>query len=178
MTAPRLVGPQVALVPVAAAVADAVVDGRTDDLEPLLQQSGLRPGTGWPHADSAGALAGAGSGVPVAAEDLRCWLVTAGGEVLGECGWKHRPDPDGTVELTYGLAAPARGRGLGTEAVALVVAWSERQPGVRRLAADVLVGNEPSRRLLRRLGFVEQPVDGRQVRAERGEPRIRGRHVC
>ena len=175
MTAPRLVGPRVALVPLPVPVAVAAA-GPPGDLDAALAAVGLRAGPGWPHADTADALAGAAAGGAQAAEGT--WLVTVDGQVVGECGWKGPADPDGTVEIGYGLAAPARGRGLGTEAVALLVAWSERQPGVRQLAADVLVGNEASRRLLRRLGFDERPVDGHLVRAERGQPRIRGRHVC
>jgi hypothetical protein len=67
-----------------------------------------------------------------------------------------------------------------------VAAVLERRPGVRRLTAEVLPGNEASVRLLHRLGFVE--VDGgvpphvRLARAAPGapavRPRIAGRHVC
>jgi RimJ/RimL family protein N-acetyltransferase len=54
---------------------------------------------------------------------------------------------------------------------------------VRRLCADVLVGNEASRRLLRRLGFREEPALPPYVRCVRdvgvtATPRIAGRHVC
>ncbi|HWH29872.1 MAG TPA: GNAT family N-acetyltransferase [Mycobacteriales bacterium] len=160
----RLVGPSVALVPVPDDVAAAGDD--PPELERLLAALGLRPCTGWPHDDTASTLSGGGS-----------WLVVRDGQVLGECGWKAPPDADGTVEIRYGLARPVRGAGVGTEAVALLVAWTERQPGVRGVAAEALVGNDASRRLLRRLGFVEHAVDGRTVRAER-PGRVRGRHVC
>lgn len=160
---PRLSGPRVALVPAPEELAHVPAGsvGR------VLAGRGLRAGAGWPHEQTAAALAGAPR-----------WLVAVGGEVIGECAWKGPPDVDGVVDLAYGLAPPARGQGLGTEAVALLVAWSERAPGVRGLGADVLVGNEPSRRVLRRLGFEEQLVDGRTVRYERGPVRLRGRHVC
>lgn len=164
----RLVGPEVALVPVPDDVARAAVQASGPALEQRLAARGLRAGAGWPHDDTASALSGGGEGT---------WLVVRAGEVVGECGWKGPPDDDGTVEIRYGLAAPARGAGLGTEAVALLVAWTERQPGVRGVMAEALVGNEASRRLLRRLGFVEEPVDGRLVRAAR-PGRVRGRHVC
>jgi RimJ/RimL family protein N-acetyltransferase len=54
---------------------------------------------------------------------------------------------------------------------------------VRRLAAEVLVGNEPSRRLLRRLGFREEAAAPPYVRCVRDAgttrtPRFTGRHVC
>jgi [ribosomal protein S5]-alanine N-acetyltransferase len=163
----------VALVPAPPALAAAVLGEDAAAVDVALRDAGLRAAAGWPHEDTAATLWGAAAGA-----DARTWLVAVGGEVVGECGWKNAPDRDGTVEIGYGLAAPARGAGTGTEAVALLVAWSEQQPGVRAVAADVLVGNESSRRLLRRLGFAERPLDGRWVRAERGQARLRGRHVC
>ncbi len=174
---PRLNGPRIALVPVPRELARAVVTG--DGIPAALELLGLRAGAGWPHEDTADALR------PLAEHgaegDDGGWLVVLDGEVVGDCGWRGGADAAGDVLLGYGLAAPARSSGLGTEAVAVLCAWAERQPGVRRLVAEVHVDNEPSRRLLRRLGFVEEPDDPPWVRCVRGHgstPRIRGRHVC
>lgn len=181
MRLPRLVGPQVALVPAPRDVAGAVCSGVP--VEPTLQRHGLRAAEGWPHADTADALR------PLAEHgedgDDGGWLVVVDGAVVGDAGWRGGPDGDGDVELGYGLAAPSRGQGLGLEAVALLVAWVEQQPGVRRVVARVLAGNEASRRLLRRLGFVEAPDDPpwvllvRDLEQQPVRPlRIQGRHVC
>lgn len=175
MTLPRLVGPRVALVPVTLPVARAAMS--EDGLAAALAVHGLRPGSGWPHADSADALR------PLAEhggrDDDGGWLVCVDGEVVGDCGWRGGPDTLGDVLLGYGIAAPARGQGLGTEAVAVLCAWAESRPGARRLVADVLPGNEPSLRLLRRLGFVEERGDPPYLRLVRErEQRLRGRHVC
>ena len=177
MTLPRLYGPRVALVPVPRPVAVAVVGGGVvgDALAPLR----LSPGEGWPHTDTADALR------PLAEHgadgDDGGWLVVVDGAVVGDCGWRGGPDAAGDVLLGYGLAVPARGHGLGTEAVAVLCAWAQAQPGVRRLVAEVHVDNAASRRLLRRLGFAEEPDDPPWVRCvlEPGtSARIRGRHVC
>lgn len=179
--APRLSGPRIALVPLPYDVAVAALTGPSAAVAAALAPLGLRAGEGWPHADTADALR------PLAqhgqAGDVGTWLVCAGREVVGECGWVGNLDADGAVELGYGLAAPARGQGLGTEAVAVLAAWTDQQPGVRSLAAEVLVGNEASRRLLRRLGFHEQPGEPPYLRCVRAvgasAPRpIAGRHVC
>ena len=179
MTLPRLVGPRIALVPVPRELATAVVAGGEPSVE--LERLGLRAGPGWPHDDTADALR------PLAEHgadgDDGGWLITLDDQVVGDCGWRGGPDASGDVLLGYGLTRAARGRGLGTEAVALLCAWAERQPGVLRLVADVHLDNQPSRRLLRRLGFSEEPPDPPWVRCVRGpEPgrarRIRGRHVC
>ncbi len=74
--------------------------------------------------------------------------MTLQGEVVGDCGWTGPPDEDGAVEIGYGLAAAVRRQGLGTEAVAVLAAWAEQQPGVRLVTAEVLPGNEASLRLL------------------------------
>jgi RimJ/RimL family protein N-acetyltransferase len=47
----------------------------------------------------------------------------------------------------------ARGAGLATEAVRLLIGWAFSQPGVRRIVARVDEGNGDSERLLQRLGF-------------------------
>lgn len=150
MRLPRLSGEQVALHPVPYDVAVGVLAG---DPAAALAGIGLTAGEGWPHADTADALRGlAGHGCP---GDEDGWLIVLGDEVIGDCGWMGGPRPDGEVEIGYGLAAGYRGRGLGTAAVALLCRWVERQPGVRALTAQVLPGNEASRRLLLGMGFSE-----------------------
>ena len=175
--AARLAGPRVSLVPVPLAVAAAVA--AYAPVEPSLAAVGLQAAPGWPHADTPDALR------PLAEHgsdaDVGTWLVVLDGVVVGDCGWFGPPDPAGVVEVGYGLAPGARGQGLGTEAVAVLTAWAEQQPGVRLIAAEVLPGNEASLRLLARLGFAEHgshPPYLRLVRAAPGQPRPRGRHVC
>ena len=102
----------------------------------------------WPHEDTYDALRpfaehGGGPGTFVIVQD---------GVIVGDCGWFGPSDEDGEVEIGYGLAPSARGRGLGTEAVRLLVEWARGQ-GARSVRAEVLPGNEASLRLLARLGF-------------------------
>jgi RimJ/RimL family protein N-acetyltransferase len=133
-------------------VSVAVIDGR--GLNEAIDALGLTAASGWPHADSADALRPlAGPDAPDPAHGT--FLITVDGRLVGECGWLGGPTETGDVEIGYGLAASARGTGLGTEAVGVLTAWVERQPGVQRITADALVGNEPSRRVLTRLGFIE-----------------------
>jgi len=177
VTLPRLAGPRVALIPVPHPLADAVV--RHEGVEAALQDLGLRAANGWPHADTADALrALAEHGAP---GDDGGWLIAVDGEVVGDCGWRGGADVHGDVLLGYGLAAAARGQGIGTEAVAVLCTWADAQPGVQRLVAEVHADNAPSRRLLRRLGFAEEPDNPPWVRCVRGPgttARIRGKHVC
>lgn len=180
MSLPRLVGARVALVPVPHSAAVAVCLG--EPVEAALRELGLTAAPGWPHDATAEALRPlAEHGAP---GDDGGWLVVVDGAVAGECGWRGGPDATGDVEIGYGLSDARRGQGLGTEAVALMVAWAEAQPGVERVSARVLAGNNASRRLLQRLGFVEQPDAPPWVLAVRDLSRadralqVRGRHVC
>jgi RimJ/RimL family protein N-acetyltransferase len=74
------------------------------------------------------------------------------GLAVGDAGF-HGPPEDGEVEIGYGLVPAARGAGLASEATELLVEWARTQPGVERVCARVDPSNDPSRRLLVRLGF-------------------------
>ncbi len=144
MTArPELATPRLLLVPQTLEAARALLAGE-DIGRPLAP--------GYPHADSFDALGWVEHGGP----DDGGWFVALAedGRVIGDCGTFGPADDDGRVEIGYGLAAPFRGRGFGTEAVRALAGWVDRQPGVQLVVARVEVGNEPSRRLLVRLGFV------------------------
>ena len=130
--------------PIDYALAAAVIAG---DL------AGLLCAPGWPTPDTPDAL-----GTFVEHGDRSAfagWFITRAddGAVIGDCGWRGGPDLNGDVEIGYGLAAPSRGHGLGTEAVGGLTAWIDRQAGVRRIVAEVLADNVASRRLLERLDF-------------------------
>jgi RimJ/RimL family protein N-acetyltransferase len=147
-------GERVTLVPVPHAVAVAVTSGT--GLEHALGP--LHAAPGYPHADSADALRPhAEHGGPGPAHGT--FLIDVGGIVVGECGWFGPPDDNGDAVIGYGLAPSARGTGIGSEAVALLCGWVEQQDGVRRVVAETLQGNEPSQRLLRRLGFTPDGGD-------------------
>ena len=77
----------------------------------------------------------------------------ADGLAIGDAGFHGPPDADGEVEIGYALVPAARGAGYAREAVALLIAWAWRQPGVGLIAARVEPGNAASARVLQRLGF-------------------------
>ena len=93
----------------------------------------------------------------------------ATGEIVGGVGFKGAPDDEGDVEIGYGLAPTARGRGLATEAVAALIERA-RAHGVRAVRAEADAGNTASRHVLERSGFrlvEESAVVTRWVRALR-----------
>jgi RimJ/RimL family protein N-acetyltransferase len=110
--------------------------------------SGLAAGTTWPTEATALVAMRAASD-----PEALTWLIVREGLVIGECGLKHAPGPDGSTEIGYGMGAAWRANGYGTEAVRGLVDWLGDLPGCRRVTAEVHETNLASRRLLERLGF-------------------------
>ncbi|HND89459.1 MAG TPA: GNAT family N-acetyltransferase [Saprospiraceae bacterium] len=73
--------------------------------------------------------------------------------LIGTCGFKGPPGPDGAVEIGYEIADAYQGRGLATEAAGALADWAARQPGVSAITAHTLAEENASVALLRRLGF-------------------------
>jgi RimJ/RimL family protein N-acetyltransferase len=145
----RIATPRLSLEPASEKAARAVLAG---DL------SVVRAGEGWPHADTLDGLA-----MGLRGDQGPGWFVLLDGIVIGDCGTHGAPDESGEVELGYGLAAPYRGHGYGSEVVAALSRWLLAQPGVSRVVArDVLEDNVASRRALEGAGFeLESEAEGR-----------------
>lgn len=125
--------------PLGCASARAIADG---------DYSGFSAGAGWPTETTAIVALRAATD-----PGALTWLIVREGLVIGECGLKHGPSPDGSAEIEYGMGAAWRGRGFGVEAVRGLVGWLANMPACRRLTAEVHETNLASRRLLERLGF-------------------------
>lgn len=135
----HLTTPRLALRPFDPETARAVVEG---DL------SMLEPAEGWPHEDTVDGLSGAVKyGWPAG------WMITLGGKIIGDCGTHGPADPQGVVEIGYGLAANYRGHGFGTEVVGAVTNWLLGLPEISAVVASTLADNFPSRRVLEKNGF-------------------------
>jgi hypothetical protein len=94
------------------------------------------------------------------------FLIVDRGVVVGTCGTHGPPDADGSVEFGWGLVEDARGRGIGSCAVAQMLAEVRRRHPVARLVAhtewraagEVVVADSPaSESILVRLGFTGDP---------------------
>ncbi len=139
MTAEAIVTDRLVLRPLGTGPARAIADG---------DYSGVVAGSGWP-TEASPLVAQRAANDP----DALTWLITREGAVIGECGIKHAPGPDGSTEIGYGLSPGWRSDGLGTEAVRGLVDRLHDLPSCRRVTAEVHETNTPSRRLLERLGF-------------------------
>ncbi len=81
--------------------------------------------------------------------------------LIGTCGYKGPPEPDGSVEIGYEIADAYQSRGFATEAARALLEWALQQPGVACVKACTLAEENPSVMLLRRLGFLftEEKID-------------------
>src|SRR5438094_7235788 len=77
----------------------------------------------------------------------------ADGLAVGDIGFHGPPGDAREVEIGYALVPQARGTGLATESVELLVRWALAEPGVDAVTARVEPENSSSVRLLERVGF-------------------------
>lgn len=63
------------------------------------------------------------------------------------------PVDDDAVELSYGVAPPARGRGIATRAARLATDWALGKGGFARVELRIWEGHTASRRIAEKIGF-------------------------
>lgn len=83
--------------------------------------------------------------------------------VIGSCGLSRWDEEAAQAEVGYELAPAWQGQGLMREALSSVLTFGFSQMQLQRVEANVVPGNEPSLRLLQRLGF-----RALELRRERG----------
>jgi RimJ/RimL family protein N-acetyltransferase len=101
----------------------------------------------------------------------------ASSRTIGSCGYKGPPDPNGTVEIAYGVDAEHRGRGHATEAAEALVQFAFGDERVRVVRAHTRGDNAASARVLAKCAFkrlreVVDPEDGLVWRWERSRTRL------
>ena len=145
-----------------------------DEAEAVL--AGQRDGRSWsPGYPTPGDVETAGWPMPTDVRWRTLQLVErATGLVIGAIGCHGAPE-NGIVEIGYGIAEEARGRGLATEAVAALVAMLETQPEVQTIRAGTDADNLPSQRVLQRCGFVAVARDEAAIAWRRERPSRSGR---
>lgn len=105
-------------------------------------------------------------------------VVERGGRaVVGSCGFKGPPDPDGVVELAYGIDPGHQGRGYATEAAGALTEFAFADGRVQLVRAHTRPDNEASARVLTKCGFerigeVIDPEDGPVCRWERTREKV------
>jgi RimJ/RimL family protein N-acetyltransferase len=73
--------------------------------------------------------------------------------LIGTCGYKGAPGPDGTVEIGYEIADAYQGRGFATEAAKKLLEHAFTFDAVEAITAHTLAEENASCKILRKLGF-------------------------
>jgi RimJ/RimL family protein N-acetyltransferase len=106
------------------------------------------------------------------------WVVEkSSGQIVGGAGFKGAPDPEGMVEIAYGIVPSREGRGYATEAARALIHFATSDPRVRLLRAHTRPEANASTRVLTKCGFVHigdvvDPEDGPVWRWERSARHI------
>jgi RimJ/RimL family protein N-acetyltransferase len=106
---------------------------------------------------------------------------TASGTVMGMCGFKGPPDPDGVVEIAYSVAPGYQGKGYATEAAEALTTYAFNSGRVRVVRAHTLPEPNASRRVLAKCGFqhIGEVIDPEDGLVWRWEKRIgAGHHIA
>jgi RimJ/RimL family protein N-acetyltransferase/catechol 2,3-dioxygenase-like lactoylglutathione lyase family enzyme len=90
------------------------------------------------------------------------------GRLLGGIGLSSISRLNASAEVGYWVAAAERGRGVATRATSLIVDWGFAELGLDRIGLLADVDNIASRRVARRLGFVEEGVLRSYLMTRRG----------
>jgi RimJ/RimL family protein N-acetyltransferase len=100
------------------------------------------------------------------------WLVIEPREemLVGDVGFKGRPDRTGTVEIGYGIAPAYRRRGYALEAARGLLKWAFSHSEVKRVIAECHKDNTPSIRVLEGVGVVRLKPVGDMLRWELWRP--------
>lgn len=93
-------------------------------------------------------------------------LIAVDGLVVGMCGFKSPPDPNGLVEIGYGIVLSQQGRGFATEAVNLLLEEGFSRIEIKTVVAYTVPSNLASQRVLEKNQFV---LEGSKIDPEDGE---------
>jgi RimJ/RimL family protein N-acetyltransferase len=89
---------------------------------------------------------------------LNLMIVDGGDRLLGACGIVEVDWTEGRAELGYWLAREARGRGVMTRAIPLLVSWIFESLPIERVQLGIEPANAASRALAERTGFTFEGV--------------------
>lgn len=93
-----------------------------------------------------------------------CIVRERDGLTIGDALFHGPPDPNGTVDIGYGLVPQARGYGYATIAVVAMIDWAFRQADVTRVTANTTDDNAGSVGVMQRAGMVLSHGPGGLVR--------------
>ncbi|MGH7298562.1 MAG: GNAT family N-acetyltransferase [Polyangiaceae bacterium] len=146
------------LVPMTLAMVEAVILGRKEDAERLVE---AHMPSRWPNRELVERAFTASLEDIRAQPAVRLWgdrvlvLRSPAGEarVIGSVVFHGEPGEDGVAEIAYGVEEASQGQGFATEAVRSCVGWAFER-GARAVQAATFAWHAPSMRVIEKVGMV------------------------
>lgn len=85
------------------------------------------------------------------------------GKIVGDIGFKGKPDSLGIVEMGYGIVPGERRKGYATEAARALLRWAFGSSQVLKIKADCHVSNKVSARVLEKIGMAAVSKDDNYI---------------
>ncbi|SEN51186.1 ribosomal-protein-alanine N-acetyltransferase [Lihuaxuella thermophila] len=148
------------MIPCSVRIAKLIFDEDRDQLSRLL---GAKVPSEWPTQDTKDIVPLYLSSLEADPEMLGwgIWIAIHQKEntVVGDMGFKGKPDESGTVEIGYGIIPSYRNNGYATEAAGLLINWAFSHSAVKKVIAECLPDHAPSVRVLEKLNMQRTVVE-------------------
>ncbi|MGP4062432.1 GNAT family N-acetyltransferase [Halobacillus sp. H74] len=85
------------------------------------------------------------------------WLIVdkQTNEIIGDMGFKGKPDEEKAVEVGYGIESAQQNKGFATEALKSIIEWAFNTGSVNKIMAECLEDNAPSIRVLEKVNMIK-----------------------
>ncbi|SOC23383.1 ribosomal-protein-alanine N-acetyltransferase [Ureibacillus xyleni] len=96
------------------------------------------------------------------------WLVInkEDNTIIGDIGFKGKPDSENTIEVGYGMIPSAQNKGYATEAVSEIIKWAFSFENVEKIVAECFNDNLASIRVLEKLQMKRTEPEDNMLRWE------------
>jgi [ribosomal protein S5]-alanine N-acetyltransferase len=93
------------------------------------------------------------------------WLVIdkQTSKIIGDIGFKGKPDAEKSVEVGYGITSSEQNKGYATEALKCIIEWAFNSGSVNKIMAECLEDNIPSIKVLNKLNMKKMPKENNML---------------
>ena len=159
----RITTERLFLTPFTKSSSESILQGNFEE----LLESGYRLGDGWPDEDAIETLPKIIKNLELVGEPtgFESWMIVKkdGNAIIGDAGFKGRPNELGEVDIGYSIIMRERKKGFGVEAAKGFVKWAFSQAEVKAITARCLIDNADSVRILGKLNFEEKSRDEEMI---------------
>jgi RimJ/RimL family protein N-acetyltransferase len=143
------------LIPFTHALTTSILEGNLE----VLRELGINIKASWPDNETIETLPRILRNLEWVEEPsgFESWLIVKQDEmvVIGDAGFKGRPNANGVVDIGYAIIEEERRKGYGFEVAKRLTDWAFDQPGVKYMTGKCLIENVASARILEKLGMEE-----------------------